>query len=42
VVTIAAGSGAAAEPEKKAAAAEPEKVVQPLPLPDLRHLRHRG
>jgi len=37
---IAAGSGAAAKPEKKAA--EPEKVMQPLPLPDLRHRRHRG
>ena len=39
---IAAGSGAAAEPEKKATAAELEKVMQPLPLPDLRHRRHRG
>ena len=42
MVMIAAGSGAAAEPEKKEAVAEPEKVVQPLPLPDLRHRGHRG
>jgi hypothetical protein len=32
----------AAATEKEAATTEPEKIMQPLPVPDLRHCRHRG